>query len=145
MTAAARLCRLLQHFGPQPVLKANHSKHGAQHCNLCPSLCTLCPSLCTLSIHQHLQGRCKHNSVYWQGAPFYAFGLGAASLLQGQRFSRPRTMAAYRDWVLKQACHIPDPGVRCLEHTSHCHQRVLLDGNQQLTCLTCNVCGAIAL
>ena len=59
-------------------------------------------------------GRCKHNSVYWQGAPFYAFGLGAASLLQGQRFSRPRTMGAYRDWVLKQGCSIPEPGTAAL-------------------------------
>ena len=58
-------------------------------------------------------GRSKHNSVYWQSLPFYAFGLGAASMLQGQRFSRPRTMPAYRDWVLNQGCSMPAPGELC--------------------------------
>ena len=43
--------------------------------------------------------RCQHNMVYWSGAPFHAFGLGAASYLQHRRFSRPRSMAAYKAWV----------------------------------------------
>ena len=38
--------------------------------------------------------------VYWSGRPYQAFGLGAASYLQRQRFSRPKSMAAYRQWVL---------------------------------------------
>ena len=38
--------------------------------------------------------------MYWEGdAPYYAFGLGAASYLQGRRVSRPRGMGAYRKWV----------------------------------------------
>ena len=44
--------------------------------------------------------RCRHNEVYWQGnAQYYAFGLGAASHLQRRRFSRPRGMGAYKQWV----------------------------------------------
>jgi hypothetical protein len=44
--------------------------------------------------------RCRHNEVYWEGdAPYYAFGLGAASYLQQRRFSRPRSMTKYRQWV----------------------------------------------
>ena len=38
--------------------------------------------------------------MYWQGnAQYYAFGLGAASYLQRRRFSRPRGMGAYKQWV----------------------------------------------
>ena len=38
--------------------------------------------------------------MYWQGdAQYYAFGLGAASYLQSRRFSRPRGMGAYKQWV----------------------------------------------
>ncbi|CAL8464114.1 g3649 [Coccomyxa elongata] len=48
--------------------------------------------------------RCKHNEVYWRGdEPYYAFGLGAASYLHSCRFSRPRQMAAYRNWVAQFA------------------------------------------
>lgn len=48
--------------------------------------------------------RSRHNGVYWAGdAPYYAFGLGAASYLGGRRFSRPRQMGAYRSWVAKFA------------------------------------------
>ena len=47
--------------------------------------------------------RCKHNMVYWSGRPYQAFGLGAASYLQRRRFSRPKSMAAYRQWVLEFA------------------------------------------
>ena len=40
-----------------------------------------------------------HNQAYWQGVPYYAFGLGAASYLEGRRFSRPAKMQAYAAWV----------------------------------------------
>ena len=77
-------------------------------CSCVKAVRTVLPVSCVL-----VCGRCKHNSVYWQSLPFYAFGLGAASLLQGQRFSRPRTMPAYRDWVLNQGCSMPAPGELC--------------------------------
>ena len=43
--------------------------------------------------------RSRHNQVYWRNEPFYAFGLGAASLLDRRRVSRPRKMARYYEWV----------------------------------------------
>lgn len=43
--------------------------------------------------------RCRHNMMYWQHGPFYAFGLGAASFLEGRRFSRPKKMKPYANWV----------------------------------------------
>ncbi|KAE8780011.1 hypothetical protein D1007_46854 [Hordeum vulgare] len=44
---------------------------------------------------------CKHNVTYWQNRPFYAFGLGPASCINGVGFSRPRGMKNYADWVQK--------------------------------------------
>ncbi|KAA6423943.1 MAG: coproporphyrinogen III oxidase, partial [Trebouxia sp. A1-2] len=43
--------------------------------------------------------RSQHNLGYWKNAPFYAFGVGAASYLFQRRFSRPRTIKAYQQWV----------------------------------------------
>jgi putative oxygen-independent coproporphyrinogen III oxidase len=43
--------------------------------------------------------RCRHNQVYWRNEPYYGFGMGAASFLDKHRFSRPRTRAAYREWL----------------------------------------------
>ncbi|KAL6762922.1 hypothetical protein V8C86DRAFT_2509146 [Haematococcus lacustris] len=54
--------------------------------------------------------RCRHNQVYWAGAPYYAFGLGAASYLEGRRFSRPAAMKAYMQWVQEQQPGGPLPG-----------------------------------
>lgn len=42
---------------------------------------------------------CKHNSTYWKNSPFYGFGLGAASYLGGLRFSRPRKLKEYTNYV----------------------------------------------
>uniref|UniRef100_A0A0A9BCQ2 Radical S-adenosyl methionine domain-containing protein 1, mitochondrial n=1 Tax=Arundo donax TaxID=35708 RepID=A0A0A9BCQ2_ARUDO len=42
---------------------------------------------------------CKHNVTYWQNRSFYAFGLGSASYIEGVRFSRPRRMKEYAEWV----------------------------------------------
>lgn len=48
--------------------------------------------------------QCHHNRVYWENRPFYGFGMGAASYLQGQRYTRPRKTREYYAWVemLKQ-------------------------------------------
>ena len=43
--------------------------------------------------------RSQHNLGYWKNDPFYAFGVGAASYLSHRRFSRPRTMKGYQQWV----------------------------------------------
>ncbi|KAG5617949.1 hypothetical protein H5410_017773 [Solanum commersonii] len=43
--------------------------------------------------------QCKHNYTYWINKPFYAFGLGSASYLNGLRFSRPRKLKDYMGYV----------------------------------------------
>ena len=43
--------------------------------------------------------QCRHNRVYWENRPYYAFGMGAASYTNNQRFSRPRTRREYYEWV----------------------------------------------
>lgn len=43
--------------------------------------------------------RSKHNMAYWQNEAFYAFGLGATSVLDGFRFARPRRLSAYVEYV----------------------------------------------
>ncbi len=54
--------------------------------------------------------RCRHNLVYWHNRPFYGFGMGAASYVHQRRVTRPRTQAAYREWVQsnRQPSLIPD-------------------------------------
>lgn len=42
---------------------------------------------------------CKHNQTYWQNRPFHAFGLAAASYINGTRFSRPKRMKEYMYYV----------------------------------------------
>ena len=43
--------------------------------------------------------QCRHNRVYWSNQPYYGFGMGAASYVSGQRFSRPRTRREYYTWL----------------------------------------------
>ncbi|MEA5502459.1 radical SAM family heme chaperone HemW [Halotia wernerae UHCC 0503] len=43
--------------------------------------------------------QCRHNRVYWENRPYYGFGMGAASYVQGKRFTRPRKTKEYYQWV----------------------------------------------
>ncbi|MEH2050777.1 radical SAM family heme chaperone HemW [Nostoc sp.] len=43
--------------------------------------------------------QCRHNRVYWENRPYYGFGMGAASYLEGKRFTRPRKTKEYYQWV----------------------------------------------
>ncbi len=43
--------------------------------------------------------QCRHNRVYWENRPFYGFGMGAASYVGGDRFTRPRKTGEYYQWV----------------------------------------------
>lgn len=53
----------------------------------------------------------RHNRVYWSGAGWWGFGLGATSAPWGQRLARPRTRAAYADWLAQASpTGSPDPG-----------------------------------
>jgi oxygen-independent coproporphyrinogen-3 oxidase len=42
---------------------------------------------------------CRHNRVYWSGAGWWGFGLGATAAPWGERQARPRTRQAYADWL----------------------------------------------
>lgn len=41
----------------------------------------------------------RHNRVYWSGAGWWGFGMGATSGAFGEREARPRTREAYRHWL----------------------------------------------
>nr|WP_115092914.1 radical SAM family heme chaperone HemW [Synechococcus sp. UW106] len=41
----------------------------------------------------------RHNRVYWSGAGWWGFGMGATSAPWGERLARPRTRAAYAAWL----------------------------------------------
>jgi putative oxygen-independent coproporphyrinogen III oxidase len=43
--------------------------------------------------------RCRHNLTYWHNLPYYGFGMGAASYLEGYRFTRPRKTQEYYQWI----------------------------------------------
>jgi oxygen-independent coproporphyrinogen-3 oxidase len=43
--------------------------------------------------------QCQHNRVYWENRPYYGFGMGAASYIEGKRFTRPRTTKEYYQWI----------------------------------------------
>ncbi len=43
--------------------------------------------------------QCRHNLTYWHNLPYYGFGMGAASYLEGYRFTRPRTTDKYYQWI----------------------------------------------
>lgn len=53
--------------------------------------------------------QCRHNRVYWHNQPCYGFGLGAASYLDGTRFSRPRRRDEYAAWVAAGCPIAADP------------------------------------
>jgi putative oxygen-independent coproporphyrinogen III oxidase len=44
----------------------------------------------------------RHNRVYWSGAGWWGFGLGATSAPWGERLARPRTREAYAAWLEQQ-------------------------------------------
>lgn len=41
-----------------------------------------------------------HNPIYWEGnKDFLAFGMGASSLLNNKRFTRPKTITKYYEYI----------------------------------------------
>ena len=62
--------------------------------------------------------QCKHNLVYWHNLSYYGFGMGAASYIQGKRFTRPRKTKEYYQWLENGAiidCEITPPEEELLE------------------------------
>jgi putative oxygen-independent coproporphyrinogen III oxidase len=43
--------------------------------------------------------QCRHNLTYWYNLSYYGFGMGAASNLEGYRFTRPRKTQEYYQWI----------------------------------------------
>jgi len=43
--------------------------------------------------------QCQHNRVYWKNRSYYGFGMGAASYLQGVRYTRAATQNDYYQYV----------------------------------------------
>jgi coproporphyrinogen III oxidase-like Fe-S oxidoreductase len=43
--------------------------------------------------------RSQHNQRYWKCLPTWGFGMGAASFIENNRFTRPDRMAEYSNWV----------------------------------------------
>jgi putative oxygen-independent coproporphyrinogen III oxidase len=62
-----------------------------------------------ISNYAQPQHPCRHNQVYWRNQPYYGFGMGAASYLQGTRFTRPRRSQDYFQWVAAGATYPPEP------------------------------------
>ncbi|MTJ47669.1 radical SAM family heme chaperone HemW [Dolichospermum sp. UHCC 0259] len=52
-----------------------------------------------ISNYAQPEHQCRHNRVYWQNRPYYGFGMGAASYIQGKRFTRPRKTQEYYQWL----------------------------------------------
>jgi putative oxygen-independent coproporphyrinogen III oxidase len=57
------------------------------------------------STGQNKSMTCRHNQVYWRNDAYYAFGMGAASYIEGTRFTRPRYTQGYFDWVAAGAVY----------------------------------------
>ncbi|MCU0537821.1 MAG: radical SAM family heme chaperone HemW [Hydrococcus sp. Prado102] len=60
--------------------------------------------------------QCRHNRVYWENRSYYGFGMGAASYVSNQRFTRPRTRVEYAAWV--QQLKDNEGRIDCLETSS---------------------------
>lgn len=43
--------------------------------------------------------KCQHNLTYWENKDYYGFGMGAASYINRQRYTRPRKTQEYFKWV----------------------------------------------
>jgi len=50
----------------------------------------------------------RHNRVYWSGAGWWGFGMGATGAPWGQRIARPRTREGYAAWLAEGS---EDPAV----------------------------------
>ena len=51
----------------------------------------------------------RHNRVYWSGAGWWGFGLGATAAPWGERQARPRTREAYAAWLQRDPGELGSP------------------------------------
>lgn len=52
-----------------------------------------------ISNYAHPGHASRHNRVYWSGAGWWGFGMGATSAPWGQRLARPRTRQGWEEWL----------------------------------------------
>lgn len=72
--------------------------------------------------------QCSHNRVYWENRPYYGFGMGAASYVAGQRFTRPHTRKEYYQWVLSFQVHsVENQGIDTSNNCLETNQDYLLE------------------
>ncbi len=57
---------------------------------------------------------CRHNLVYWTGGEYIGFGLGAASLFKGERFSNLRDLDDYLE-LMSEVAKLMTPDVDLLQ------------------------------
>lgn len=50
----------------------------------------------------------RHNRVYWSGAGWWGFGMGATSAPFGRRLARPRTREGYGEWLRQVGAPAPE-------------------------------------
>ena len=55
----------------------------------------------------------RHNRVYWSGAGWWGFGMGATAAPWGERLARPRTREAYADWLAQPGSPPASAGEAC--------------------------------
>ena len=55
----------------------------------------------------------RHNRVYWSGAGWWGFGMGATAAPWGERLARPRTREAYADWLAQPGSPPASAGQAC--------------------------------
>ena len=51
----------------------------------------------------------RHNRVYWSGAGWWGFGMGATAAPWGERQPRPRTREGYAAWLQRDPVEGPEP------------------------------------
>ncbi len=73
---------------------------------------------------------CRHNMVYWTGGEYIGFGIGAASLFKGERFTNIRDIRTYVELMedAQEALAVSDDRLRLYEEVS---KRLRLESSTQ--------------
>lgn len=84
-----------------------------------------------ISNYAKLNKRSRHNQKYWQCKPTWGFGMSAASLsADGYRFSRPKQLVLYRDWINELMFKESSEGLEGISSKDMILQNVLTQQNQ---------------
>jgi len=68
-----------------------------------------------VSNYAKLGHQCRHNRFYWENQSYYGFGMGAASYVDGTRYTRPKTRREYYAW-LREGTVIDVPKISSTEY-----------------------------